>query len=43
MNLKFKSVFSIFIAIMIVFLLNSIAYAEDTNGVLHILLLEEKF
>ncbi|AJE12813.1 YibE/F family protein [Clostridium botulinum] len=33
MNLKFKSVFSIFIAIMIVFLLNSIAYAEDTNGV----------
>ncbi len=33
MNLKFKSVFSIFITIMIVFLLNSIAYAEDTNGV----------
>ncbi|MEL5896841.1 hypothetical protein AAGC94_02005 [Clostridium sporogenes] len=33
MNLKFKNIFSIFITILIIFLLNSIVYAEDANGV----------
>ncbi|HGG0417651.1 TPA: hypothetical protein ACJFE8_003807 [Clostridium sporogenes] len=33
MNSKFKNIFSIFITILIIFLLNSIVYAEDANGV----------